>query len=90
MTGAVLIAIPLLLLPADLVAWLRRARSVAIACALCFASVGVATFAASLLFAPSVPDGWVIAGMLLGTYTGSAPTWSRSGPASARAPRRSS
>lgn len=72
-TGAVLIAIPLLLLPADLVAWLRRARSVAIACALCFASVGVATFAASLLFAPSVPDGWVIAGMLLGTYTGSAP-----------------
>ena len=71
---AVLLAIPLLLISADLAGTLRLARSVVLSTALCFLCVGLAALVTAPLFAPALgPEAWKIAGMLAGTYTGSLP-----------------
>lgn len=72
-TAAVLLGIPLLLFPADFLRWLRLARPTAIGCGLAFLSVVLVTLASAPLFVGRAPDGWIVAGMLVGTYTGSAP-----------------
>jgi len=70
---AVLLAIPLLLVPADVRAWLRVAPRAAGATALCFGSVAAVALATGLWAAPRFgPEGWKLAGMLAGTYTGGA------------------
>jgi len=71
---AVLLAIPLLLFSADLLGTLRLARATLLSSALCFVSVALAALLTAPLFAPRVgPEGWKVAGMLAGTYTGSMP-----------------
>lgn len=72
-TAAVLLAIPLLVASADFLRWLRLARRTALACLLCFSCVIAVACLTAPLFMSAVADGWIVAGMLVGTYTGSAP-----------------
>src|SRR4051812_18958024 len=62
MTGAVLLAIPLLLFSADFVAWLRLARSTAIGMTVACASVIVATVISASVFVKTLPETWRISG----------------------------
>lgn len=71
--ASVLLAIPLLIISADFMRWLRLARRTALACALSFSVMVLVTCASAPLFMGRVEDGWIVAGMLVGTYTGSAP-----------------
>lgn len=74
LTAAVLLGIPLLLLPADFLAWLRLAPRTAASTGIVFLSVALTTVLSGLYFMPRVGEqGWIVAGMLTGTYTGSAP-----------------
>ncbi|MBL4845218.1 MAG: DUF819 family protein [Planctomycetes bacterium] len=74
LTAAVLLGIPLLLFPADFLAWLRLAPRTAKATGLAFGVVALTSIASGLFFAPRVgEEGWIVAGMLTGTFTGSAP-----------------
>lgn len=71
---AVLLAIPLLLFSADLLGTLRLARTTLLSSGLCFVCVALSALLTAPLFAPRVgPEGWKVAGMLAGTYTGSMP-----------------
>jgi uncharacterized membrane protein len=71
--GAVLAAIPLLLVTLDVVGWLRLSGKTTLSCALCFGSVSAVCVSSALFFAPRIEHGWKLAGMLTGTFTGSAP-----------------
>jgi len=74
LTAAVLLGIPLLLLPADFLGWLRLAPRTAASTGVVFLTVSATTVLSGLFFAPRVgEEGWIVAGMLTGTYTGSAP-----------------
>jgi uncharacterized membrane protein len=74
LTAAVLLGIPLLLFPADFLGWLRLAPKTAASTGVVFLSVGLTAVLSGLFFAPRVgEEGWIVAGMLTGTYTGSAP-----------------
>ena len=74
LTLAVLLGIPLLLLPADFLGWLRLAPRTAASTGIVFLTVSLTTVLSGLFFAPQIGEqGWIVAGMLTGTYTGSAP-----------------
>ena len=78
---AVALGIPLLLFSCDLKAWVRLAPSTALAAGLSFVAVAVATCATAFVFAPRLDDGWKLAGMLAGTFTGSGPNLATVGAA---------
>ncbi|MBI2058522.1 MAG: DUF819 family protein [Nitrospirae bacterium] len=67
---AIAFAIPLLLFSADLVGWLKLARTTVIAFGFAILSVGVISAAAHFVFSDRVADSWKISGMLAGVYTG--------------------
>lgn len=72
--AAFLLGIPLLLFPADFLGWIRLAPRTVASTGLMFLVVAATSVVSGLYFAPRVgPEGWVVAGMLTGTYTGSAP-----------------
>ncbi len=68
---SVIIAIALLLVAADLKAWLSLAPKTMLSCLLSMVSVLFIGFLSSWLFKDSLEQVWQIAGMLVGTYTGS-------------------
>ncbi len=69
---AVVVAIPLLLLSADVRGWLRLAPSALISFALCIVVVCGWALGAGWLFSERVERSAEVAGMLVGTYTGGA------------------
>ncbi len=69
-SGAVILAIPLLLFSVDLRSWLRLAKPTILSCGLTFVSVLVVSLVAGLAFRVRIPDHTKIAGVLVGTYTG--------------------
>lgn len=72
--AAVLLGIPLLLFPADFPGWLRRARTTALACGLSFLAMLLAACLSAPLFARRAgQEGWLVAGLLVATFTGSTP-----------------
>lgn len=74
LTAAVLLGIPLLLFPADFLGWLRLAPKTAASTGVVFLSVALTCVLSGLYFAPRIgAEGWIVGGMLTGTYTGSAP-----------------
>lgn len=78
---AVLFSIPLLLVSVDYVSWLRLARSTIEAFALCLVSVVVTAVVAGALFGQRVTEGWKVAGMLVGVFTGGTPNLAAVGTA---------
>ncbi len=69
-SGAVVLALPLLLLPMDIPQWTRMARPTLISFVLCVVSVGSTTLLASWFFASRIPEHWQVGGLLVGVYTG--------------------
>ncbi len=67
---AVLLAIPLLLFSTDFVRWLRLAKSTVLSFLLACVSVMVVAAGVGVLFAGRLPEGWQLAGMYVGVYTG--------------------
>jgi len=70
---AILLGIPLLLLTVDLPAWLRLAPATALSFMLFCLSVAAVSTLSALFFANHVTDAWIVSGMFVGNYTGSAP-----------------
>ena len=67
------IAIALILFSADIIKWLHLAKETIKSFLLVIASALIASFTIGIIFASRVPDGWRIAGMLTGCYTGGTP-----------------
>lgn len=69
----VVLAIPFLLYSTDLMAWFKHAKSSVLSFVLCILSGIFCSLAAAFLFKNSVEDSGLIAGMLVGVYTGGTP-----------------
>lgn len=67
------LAIPLILFSTDIVRWLKMAKKTVISFVLVLVSAMIASLAAALIFAGSLPEGWKVSGMLTGCYTGGTP-----------------
>lgn len=67
---AIPLSIAMMLLSVDLKAMLKLSRKPIIAMLLAALSVSVVTVIAGIIFAPMIEEGWKIAGMFVGTYTG--------------------
>jgi len=78
---AVALAIPLLLFPLDLFAWLRLARATVVSFAICVGAVLVVTSGAAFLFRDTIGDAPEVAGMMVGVYTGGTPNMAAIGTA---------
>lgn len=68
--GAVVLAIPLLVLSTDFVAWVRTGGKAVLSFALAVVAVSTAAAVATRAFAGDIPDAHKVAGMLVGVYTG--------------------
>jgi uncharacterized membrane protein len=68
--ATVLLAIPLLLFGTDFRAWFSIARPTIVSFGLAIVSVAVVASVASVLFSGIGADGWEVAGMMVGVYTG--------------------
>ena len=73
MNVTIVLAIPLLLFSTDLRVVLKQARPVITSFALCVFSGLVATTLSAFLMQDAVESPWIIAGMLVGIYTGGTP-----------------
>lgn len=71
--ASVLIAVPLLLFPADLRHWLRLARSTVLSFALAVIAVCVSAVLVFFVLGPYLPVAADVSGMLTGLYTGGTP-----------------
>jgi uncharacterized membrane protein len=80
-SGAVALAIPLLLFSVDIVAWFRMARPTVVSFGLCIVSVLVVSIVASFAFRGAVEDAHKVAAMLVGVYTGGTPNMAAIGAA---------
>ncbi|GFZ84467.1 beta-carotene 15,15'-monooxygenase [Compostibacillus humi] len=69
-TYAVPLSIALMLLSVDIKAMLKLSKKPLFAMLIAAISVAFVTFIAGLIFAPMIDEGWKIAGMFVGTYTG--------------------
>ncbi len=69
----ILLAIPMLLLSTDIVAWLKHARSTILSFALCLVAVLIISVLAAFVFQNYVETPAQVAGMLVGVYTGGTP-----------------
>lgn len=67
------IAIALILFSANLLKWFKLARSTVFSFVLVLISAMLSSFIVGLAFAERLPDGWKVAGMLTGCYTGGTP-----------------
>ncbi|HYG56543.1 MAG TPA: DUF819 family protein, partial [Symbiobacteriaceae bacterium] len=64
------LAIPYLLFATEFLRWLRTARATVISFCLVIVGVLIAAALGAFLFADKVDEGWKLAGMLVGVYTG--------------------
>ncbi|PLR95799.1 beta-carotene 15,15'-monooxygenase [Bacillus sp. T33-2] len=67
---AIPVSLTMMLLNVNIKEWLRLAKRPLLAMGYAVLSVTVVTFLASLIFADKIEEGWKIAGMFIGTYTG--------------------
>lgn len=69
----ILLAIPMLLLATNIVAWVKYARSTILSFALCLVAVLITSTLAAYIFQNYVEAPHQVAGMLVGVYTGGTP-----------------
>lgn len=67
---AIPMSITMVLLSVNLKEWAKLSKQPLLAMALAVISVSLVTIVAGLIFAPKITEGWKIAGMFIGTYTG--------------------
>ena len=67
---AIPLSLTMMLLNVNLREWLKLAKQPLLAMFFAVLSVSVVALVAGLVFAPMIPEGWKIAGMFVGTYTG--------------------
>lgn len=72
-TFAVPLAIPLILFSTDFLSWRKLAKKTIISFILVLFSAFISTITASFLFRGTVPEHWLLSGMLIGVYTGGTP-----------------
>ncbi len=68
--GSVPLALPLILLSANLRAWLRLARPTLLSLGLACVAAMASSYVVGRFYAGDLEDGWKMAGMLVGVYTG--------------------
>ena len=68
-----MLGIAVMLLNVDLKGLIKLSKEPLVAMALAVITVCVVVFALSFIFVPIIPEGWKLAGMLVGTYTGGSP-----------------
>lgn len=81
MTVVILLAIPLLVFSLDMRKWLKLARGAVLSMVLAVFSLLVAIFSGYYFWGNSIPEGWKVAGMLVGVYTGGTPNLAAIGTA---------
>lgn len=69
----ILIALPLLLFSLDFRKWLKHAKNTLLSMILAFISILTMVVVGYFIFNPGLTDGWKIAGLLTGVYTGGTP-----------------
>jgi uncharacterized membrane protein len=67
---AIPLSLTMMLLNVDLKKWLKLAKQPLLAMLFAVLSVSIVSIIAGLYFAPKIPEGWKLAGMFIGTYTG--------------------
>ncbi|MFD2044753.1 DUF819 domain-containing protein [Ornithinibacillus salinisoli] len=67
---AIPVSLTMMLLNVNLKEWLALAKRPLLAMGFAVLSVSIVTLIASLFFASKIADGWKLAGMFIGTYTG--------------------
>lgn len=67
---AVPLSLTMFLLSVNLKEWAHISKQPLLAMALAVVSVSVVAVVAGMIFIPGIPEGWKIAGMFVGTYTG--------------------
>lgn len=67
---AIPLSLTMMLLSVNLKEWIKLAKQPLFAMLIAVLSVSVVSIIAGLYFAPKIPEGWKIAGMFIGTYTG--------------------
>nr|WP_289038975.1 DUF819 family protein [uncultured Allobacillus sp.] len=67
---AIPLSIAMMLLNVDVIEMLKLSKKPLAAVGLAVISVGIVTLVTGIIFAPLIDEGWKIAGMFIGTYTG--------------------
>ena len=81
MSGAILIALPLLLFSLDIKRWLKLAKEAFLSLILGVSSLIIVVIAGYFLFKEQIHESWKVAGMLCGVYTGGTPNLAAIGTA---------
>ena len=81
MTVIILIAIPLLVFSLNIRKWLKLAKGAVLSMVLAIFSLLVAIFSGYYFWGHAIPEGWKVAGMLVGVYTGGTPNLAAIGTA---------
>jgi uncharacterized membrane protein len=81
MTIAIPLSLPLLLFSIDIKKWSRLAGKTLFSMFLAVFSIVITTFICYMIFKDMLPEGWKIAGMLMGVYTGGTPNMAAIGTA---------
>ena len=81
MTIAIPLSLPLLLFSMDIRKWSRLAGKTLFSMFLATLSIVITSFICFMIFRDSLPEGWKIAGMLMGVYTGGTPNLAAIGTA---------
>jgi uncharacterized membrane protein len=81
MTIAIPLSLPLLLFSMDIRNWSRLAGKTLFSMFLATLSIVIVSFICFMIFKDSLPEGWKIAGMLMGCYTGGTPNLAAIGTA---------
>jgi uncharacterized membrane protein len=69
----ILLGIPLVLFSENVIKWAKMAKTTFISLLLGVASVVVLVFVGYFIFRNTIPDIWMISGMMIGVYTGGTP-----------------
>lgn len=81
MTIMILIAIPLLVFSLDIRKWMKLAKGAVLSMFLAVFSLLVSIFSGFYFWGNEIPEGWKVAGMLVGVYTGGTPNLAAIGTA---------
>lgn len=81
MSGAILIALPLLLFSLDIKRWLKLAKEALLSLILGVSSLIIVVVTGYFLFKDQIHESWKVAGMLCGVYTGGTPNLAAIGTA---------
>lgn len=69
----ILMALPLLMFSLDFRKWIQHAKKTLLSMILAFVSILIMVIAGYFIFNPGLDEGWKIAGLLTGVYTGGTP-----------------